>query len=65
MTHVEQHRMILELRDAVRRMSRDEEEVFSMFVKRDKDDEDLDVPSQKKLEAMYEKYITRKVKRVF
>jgi hypothetical protein len=65
MTHVEQHQMILELRDAVRKMSRDEEEVFSMFVKRDKDDEDLDVPSQKKLEAMYGKYIVRKAKRVF
>ncbi len=64
MTHVEQHRMILELRDAVHKMTRDEEETFSMFVKRDKDDEDLDVVSQKQLEALYGRYIERKGKRV-
>ncbi len=60
MTHVEQHRMILDLRDYVHRMTRDEEETFAMYVKRDKDDEDLDVVSQKRLEAMYEKYVLRK-----
>jgi hypothetical protein len=64
MTHVEQHRMILELRDVVHKMTRDEEETFSMFVKRDKDDEDLDVISQKQLEAMYGKYVARKGRRV-
>ncbi len=64
MTHVEQHRMILELRDVVHTMTRDEEETFSMFVKRDKDDEDLDVISQKQLEAMYGKYVVRKGRRV-
>jgi len=42
------------------RMTRDEEEIFAMYVKRDKDDEDLDVTSQKRLEAMYEKYVLRK-----
>jgi hypothetical protein len=63
MTHVEQHRMILELRDAVHRMTRNDEELFSMFVKRDKDDEDLDVVSQNKLEGFYELYVTRKGKR--
>ena len=63
MTHVEQHRMILDLRDFVRRMTRDEEETFAMYVKRDKDDEDLDVVSQKQLEAMYEKYVIRKGRR--
>ena len=64
MTHVEQHRMILELRDVVHTMTRDEEETFSMFVKRDKDDEDLDVISQKQLEAMYGKHVVRKGRRV-
>jgi len=57
MTHVEQHRMILELKDFVRRMTRDEEETFAMYEKRDKDDEDLDVVSQKRLETMYRKYL--------
>jgi hypothetical protein len=56
--------MILELRDVVHTMTRDEEETFSMFVKRDKDDEDLDVISQKQLEAMYGKYVVRKGRRV-
>jgi len=64
MTHAEQHRMILELRDAVHKMTRDEEESFTMFVKRDKDDEDLDVVAQRRLDAMYTKYIVRKGKRV-
>jgi hypothetical protein len=57
MTHVEQHRMILELKDCVRKMKRDDEEMFAMFEKRDKDDEDLDVPSQKRLEGLHAKYI--------
>jgi hypothetical protein len=60
MTHVEQHRMILELRDYVHKMTRTEEEMFAMYVKRDKDDEDLDVVSQKKLQEMYQKYIERR-----
>jgi len=60
MTHVEQHKMILELMDYQRKMGRYESEEFDMFVKRDKDDEDLDIPSQKKLFAMYEKYVQRK-----
>lgn len=59
MTHVEQHRMILELKDFVRRMTRDDEETFAMYEKRDKDDEDLDVVSQKRLEAMYRKHAGR------
>ena len=57
MTHVEQHRMILDLKDYLRRMTRDEEELFAMYEKRDKDDEDLDVISQKRLEAMHRKYL--------
>jgi hypothetical protein len=60
MTHVEQHRMILELRDYVHKMTRTEEEMFAMYVKRNKDDEDLDVVSQKKLQEMYQKYVERK-----
>ncbi len=60
MTHVEQHKMIVELMDFQRRMGRYESEEFDMFVKRDKDDEDLDIPSQKKLAAMYEKYVQQK-----
>ncbi len=60
MTHAEQHRMINELRDATRKMTRDDEEAFDMYVKRDKDDEFLDTLSQHRLEQMYERYIVRK-----
>lgn len=63
MTHDEQHRLILELRDYVHRMKRDEEEQFAMFLKRDKDDEDLDVVSQRKLQAMYDHYVVRRAGR--
>jgi hypothetical protein len=62
MTHVEQHRMILELRDYVHKMTRREEESFAMYLKRDKDDEDLDVVSQKQLQSMYATYVERKKK---
>ncbi len=62
MTHDEQHRMILELRDYVHRMRRDEEELFTMYVKRDKDDEDLDVVAQRRLERMYDQYVVRRGK---
>ena len=60
MTHVEQHKMIIELMDYQAKMGRYESDEFDMFVKRDKDDEDLDIPSQKKLVSMYEKYILHK-----
>ncbi len=59
MTHIEQHKMILELMDYVPRMTRDEQEMFDMFRIRDKDDEDLDELSKKKLTALFEKYAVR------
>ena len=63
MTHAEQHQMILELQDHVRKMSRYEQEEFAMFVKRDKDDEDLDTLSQKRLVQFCEQYARRKGRR--
>jgi hypothetical protein len=60
MTHAEQHKMIVELTDHERRMNRDDQETFAMFVKRDKDDEDLDVLSQKRLLVLFEKYVVKK-----
>ena len=59
MTHSDQQAMIRELKDWVRRMSRYEEEEFQMFVKRDKDDEDLDAQSQRRLQTLYDKYVPR------
>ena len=64
MTHDEQKRMILELRDYTHRMTRDEEEVFQMYIKRNKDDEDLDNVSQRRLSDMYERYVVRRPRRI-
>ena len=64
MTHEEQKRMVLELRDYTHKMSRSEEEAFQMYVKRKKDDEDLDTISQKKLADMYERYVVNRVRRI-
>ena len=60
MTHAEQHRLIVELIDYERRMSRDDQEEFDMFVRRDKDDEDLDTLSQRRLLKLHEKYLGKK-----
>jgi hypothetical protein len=57
MTSTEQHKIIRELRDYEAKMDRQEREAFEMFRKRDKDDEDLDLISKRKLTAMYEKYV--------
>ncbi|MCC6398569.1 MAG: hypothetical protein IT282_16265 [Bacteroidetes bacterium] len=64
MTHAEQKRMILELRDYTHRMTRDEEELFQMYVKRNKDDEDLDNIAQRRLTEMYERYVVRRPRRI-
>lgn len=59
MTHAEQHKLIVELMDFARKMKRYDQEEFEMFVKRDKDDEDLDTMSQKRLLQLYETYAKR------
>ncbi len=64
MTHAEQHKTIVELMDYERKMSRNDQEEFDMFVKRDKDDESLDTLSQKRLMQLYDLYIvSRKARR--
>jgi hypothetical protein len=60
MTHAEQHKMIVALMDYARKMKRYDQEAFEMFVKRDKDDEDLDTVSQKKLAGLFEQYAAPK-----
>jgi hypothetical protein len=57
MTHAEQHKMIVELTDHARKMKRYDQEEYAMFLKRDKDDEDLDTLSQKKLISLYEQFV--------
>ena len=57
MTHAEQHAMIAELEDVSRRMNRRDQEDFEMFVKRDKDDEDLDALSERRLRQIHAAYV--------
>ena len=38
-------------------MNREEQEMFDMFRKRDRDDEDLDTLSKRKLQELYEKHV--------
>jgi hypothetical protein len=59
MTHEEQKGMIRDLVDNARKMTRAEEEELAMFVRRDKDDEDLDAISQRRLIALYRKYVPK------
>ena len=63
MTRVEQHKMILQLRDQTKKMSRDELFSFEMMIKRDKDDEDLDSLTQRKLEELVSKFIPQRSKK--
>lgn len=57
MTKSEQHKIIETLRDYTHKMDRYELEAYEMFRKRDRDDEDLDSISLKKLLELYEKYV--------
>jgi hypothetical protein len=59
MSHADQRRMINELKDYAFRMNRSDEEVFAMMVKRDKDDEDLDLMAMKRLRELHEIYVNR------
>ena len=57
MTHAEQHRILSELKDYEWKMKRTDQERFAMFLKRDKDDEDLDDVSLNQLLALYTTYV--------
>jgi hypothetical protein len=59
MTFVEQHKMVQQLRSKTLKMTDDEKTLFEMIVKRDKDDEELDVISMAKLKNIYEKYFPK------
>jgi hypothetical protein len=65
MTFREQKEMIQELRDYERKMSRDELDEFHMFLKRHKDDEELDSLSLKRLKDLYNKYYVNRPRKPF
>ena len=62
MLHIEQHKIILELKDYVHKMKRQHLEEFEMFEKRDKDDEDLDQIARKKLIGLYNIYVPARLR---
>jgi hypothetical protein len=57
MTHIEQHKLILQLKDYTHKMKRRDLDEFEMWEKRDKDDEDLDHISRKRLLELYSFYV--------
>lgn len=57
MTRVEQHKMIEALRDYEHKIKGRDAMDFEMFRKRDRDDEELDQLSRKRLQQIYETYV--------
>jgi hypothetical protein len=62
MMHAEQKKIIQALKCVIKKMSFEERQIFDMMVKRDKDDEDLDVLTQRKLDQLHAKYLPKKSK---
>lgn len=63
MTHREQTKYIETLKKYERKMEAKEAEIFKMFLKRHKDDEDLDKLSAEKLIELYNKYHVNREKK--
>ena len=57
MTRVEQHKLVESLREYQNKMKGREADDFDMFHKRDRDDEELDDLSRRRLLELYEKYV--------
>jgi len=57
MTRIEQHKIIEALRDYEFRMRGKELEDFEMMHKRDRDDEELDEITRRRLAELYVKYV--------
>lgn len=60
MTRIEQRKLIQELKYFAGKMSKDDSYAFEMMLKRDKDDEDLDEASVKKLEQLHAVYAKKR-----
>lgn len=65
MSFREQREMIENLRDFESKMTRDELEDFRMFVKRHKDDEELDTLSMKRLTELHDRYYVKRPRKPF
>ena len=63
MTRIEQHKMVEALREYENTMRGRDLDDFEMFRKRDRDDEDLDEISRRRLLGLYEKYVPERLRR--
>jgi hypothetical protein len=57
MTRVEQHKMIELLRDYAQKMKGRDLDEFEMMRKRDRDDEELDEMTRRRLSELYARYV--------
>lgn len=62
MMHAEQKKKIEALKRITKRMNSEERQAFEMMLKRHKDDEDLDVLTQRRLDQIHEKYLHKRTK---
>ena len=62
MTKIEQHKIVEELEDYVHKMRGGDLADFEMMRKRDRDDEDLDQLSRRRLTELYVKYIPERLR---
>ena len=62
MTSAEQHHMIQRLKSVVSKMTVEERRQYEMMVKRDRDDEDLDVLTMMKLKQLYATYFPKRTR---
>jgi hypothetical protein len=63
MTKVEQHEIIEILRDYLHKMHGNDLDDFEMMRKRDRDDEDLDILSRRRLSELYVKFVPERLRR--
>ncbi|MBI1805960.1 MAG: hypothetical protein HYR76_02775 [Ignavibacteria bacterium] len=63
MTRIEQHKIIETLSDYVHKMRGRDLDEFDMMRKRDRDDEDLDDLSRRRLTELYVKYVPERLRR--
>ena len=63
MTRVEQHKMIELIRDYMHTMSGRDLDEFEMMHKRDRDDEELDELSRRRLSELHVRYVPERMRR--
>jgi hypothetical protein len=63
MTRVEQHEIVEMLKDYVHKMHGMDLDDFEMLRKRDRDDEDLDLLSRRRLTELYVKFVPERLRR--